>query len=49
MAAGFAGKSITPKPLISIPRRLRPVDVPLDPALAIGKRFGTLVEQTVEA
>jgi hypothetical protein len=24
------------------------VDVPLDPALAIGKRFGTLIEQKVD-
>jgi hypothetical protein len=28
-----------------IPRDCKPVDVPLDPALAIGKRFGTLVAQ----
>jgi alpha-galactosidase len=41
----FAGKYITPKPLISIPAGCEPVDVPLDPALAIGKRFGTLIEQ----
>ncbi len=46
---GFSGKSIAPKPLIAIPPDCRPVDVPLDPALAIGKRFGTLVEQPVEA
>ncbi len=41
----FAGKSITPKPMINIPAGCQPVDVPLDPALAIGKRFSTLVEQ----
>ena len=41
----FAGRSIAPKPVISIPPDCRPVDVPLDPALAIGKRFGTLVTQ----
>jgi alpha-galactosidase len=41
----FAGKRITPKPLISIPPGCEPVDVPLDPALAIGKRFSTLIEQ----
>jgi len=41
----FAGKTITPKPLINIPPGCEPVDVPLDPALAIGKRFGTLIEQ----
>jgi alpha-galactosidase len=41
----FSGKTITPKPLISIPPGCEPVDVPLDPALAIGKRFSTLIEQ----
>jgi alpha-galactosidase len=41
----FEGKTITPKPLINIPPGCEPVDVPLDPALAIGKRFGTLIEQ----
>ncbi len=39
----FAGKAIAPKPVISIPADCRPVDVPLDPALAIGKRFSTLI------
>ncbi len=42
----FEGKAIAPKPAISIPPGCKPVDVPLDPALAIGKRFGTLVTQT---
>ena len=41
----FEGKSIRATPLISIPQDCQPVDVPLDPALAIGKRFSTLVEQ----
>jgi alpha-galactosidase len=41
----FAGKTIAPKPVIAIPPGCQPVDVPLDPALAIGKRFGTLIEQ----
>jgi len=45
---GFAGKSITPRPLISIPPDCQAVDVPLDPALAIGKRFGTLIEHSQE-
>lgn len=45
---GFAGKSITPRPLISIPSDCQAVDVPLDPALAIGKRFGTLIEHSHE-
>jgi alpha-galactosidase len=41
----FEGKSIAPRPVISIPPGCHAVDVPLDPALAIGKRFSTLVEQ----
>ncbi|MDP2999231.1 MAG: alpha-galactosidase [Bryobacterales bacterium] len=44
--AYFAGKAIAPKPVISIPADCTPVDVPLDPALAIGKRFSTLIERT---
>lgn len=45
---GFAGKRVAPKPMISIPPDCQAVDVPLDPALAIGKRFGTLINQTEE-
>jgi alpha-galactosidase len=41
----FAGKRIAQKPAISIPPDCKAVDVPLDPALAIGKRFGKLVAQ----
>jgi alpha-galactosidase len=41
----FEGKTIKPAPTINIPPDCQPVDVPLDPALAIGKRFGTLIEQ----
>jgi alpha-galactosidase len=41
----FEGKSIASRPTISIPADCRPVDVPLDPALAIGKRFSTLIDQ----
>ncbi|MCC7154029.1 MAG: alpha-galactosidase [Bryobacterales bacterium] len=41
----FEGKSIRPAQAISIPPDCQAVDVPLDPALAIGKRFSTLVEQ----
>ncbi len=44
----FEGQSIAPKPTISIPADCKPVDVPLDPALAIGKRFGTLIEQKTD-
>ncbi len=42
------GKKITPKPTINIPKNCKAVDVPLDPALAIGKRFGTLIEQKTD-
>jgi alpha-galactosidase len=41
---GFAGKRIAPRPLSSIPPDCQAVDVPLDPALAIGKRFGAPIE-----
>jgi alpha-galactosidase len=44
----FKGKKIEPKPTINIPKDCKPVDVPLDPALAIGKRFGTLIEQKTD-
>ncbi|UCC22531.1 MAG: alpha-galactosidase [Planctomycetota bacterium] len=44
----FKGKNVAPKPTISIPKDCKPVDVPLDPALAIGKRFGTLIEQETD-
>jgi alpha-galactosidase len=41
----FKGKQIRSAPTISIPAGTRAVDVPLDPALAIHKRFGQLVSQ----
>jgi alpha-galactosidase len=41
----FAGRTIRPTPTISIPPHCRAVEVPLDPALAIHKRFGQLVTQ----
>ena len=41
----FAGKGLHPTPDIEVPPDVRPMDVPLDPALAIGKRFVTLIEQ----
>jgi len=44
----FAGKTIRSVPTINIPADTVAVDVPLDPALAIGKRFGTLIEQKTE-
>ena len=44
----FEGKALKATPIISIPENCAAVDVPLDPALAIGKRFGTLIEQKVD-
>ncbi|MHB0938132.1 MAG: alpha-galactosidase [Armatimonadota bacterium] len=41
----FAGKRLRPTPLISVPADVKPVEAPLDPALAISKRFGTLITQ----
>jgi alpha-galactosidase len=38
----FAGKTLRPLPTISIPKDLKRVDVPADPALAILARFGQL-------
>lgn len=42
----FTGRTIRPAPTISIPHDVKAVDVPLDPALAIHKRFGKLVSQS---
>ncbi|HOF17733.1 MAG TPA: alpha-galactosidase [Phycisphaerae bacterium] len=44
----FEGKSIRPTPTIRIPAGCKPAPVPLDPALAINKRFGTLIAQKTE-
>jgi len=44
----FEGKKITPKPTIDIPADVVPVEVPLDPALAINKRFGDLIARETE-
>ena len=33
---------------LKVPPDCKPVDVPLDPALAIGHRFGKLVEQNTD-
>ncbi|HZZ45007.1 MAG TPA: alpha-galactosidase [Tepidisphaeraceae bacterium] len=44
----FAGRKIRPTPTISIPPDLKPIDVPLDPALAIHKRFGQLITQKTD-
>ena len=44
----FEGKTLTPRPAITIPDGTVGVDAPLDPALAIVHRFGQLAEQKVE-
>jgi alpha-galactosidase len=44
----FDGKALRATPTIFIPSDCIAVHVPLDPALAIGKRFGTLIEQKTE-
>jgi alpha-galactosidase len=44
----FEGKALRPMPKISVPKGVKPAEVPLDPALAIGKRFMTLIEQKTE-
>ncbi len=41
----FAGKKLRPTPAIVIPPDVQRAEVPLDPALAIGKRFTTLITQ----
>jgi alpha-galactosidase len=38
----FKGKRLNAMPTISIPKSVKPVDVPTDPALAIANRFGKL-------
>jgi alpha-galactosidase len=43
----FAGKDLQPTPTIIVPPDVKPVDVPLDPALVIAHRFGKLAEQKV--
>ncbi len=40
----FAGKSLKPVPIISIPPQVKRQEVPLDPALAIANRFGKLAQ-----
>ena len=40
----FAGKDLTAKPVVKIGKSVSPVDVPLDPALAIANRFQELAK-----
>jgi alpha-galactosidase len=44
----FKGRKVRPTPTIHIPKGCKPVAVPLDPALAINKRFGTLIGQKTD-
>ncbi len=41
----FRGKGLRPVPMIDIPDHVKPVEVPLDPALAIVHRFGELARK----
>jgi alpha-galactosidase len=43
----FEGKKLRATPAIKIPKNVKPVEVPLDPALAIAHRFGQLAQQKV--
>ena len=43
----FSGKHLRPTPVIKIPRGVKRVNVPLDPALAIANRFADLAERQV--
>jgi alpha-galactosidase len=44
----FAGKRLTPRRTIRIPKNVKRAEVPLDPALAIANRFQILAEQKTE-
>lgn len=44
---GFANKKLADKPTVKIPKNVKPVDVPVDPALAVANRFGKLAQQKV--
>ena len=43
----FEGKKLKKTPLISIPADVKPVEVPVDPALAVANRFGELASKEV--
>ena len=44
----FEGKKLRPTPTIKVPKQVKRAGVPVDPALAIGKRFMTLIEQKTD-
>jgi len=41
----LAGKQLRPTPMINVPKHVKPVPVPMDPALAVAKRFEALLTQ----
>jgi alpha-galactosidase len=41
----FKGRNLRPTPKVAIPKKVRRVNVPLDPALAIANRFGELAQR----
>ena len=41
----FKGKKLRAVPVIAVPKNVKPVDVPVDPALAIANRFGELAQR----
>jgi len=43
----FAGKKLRATPPVKIPAKLKRVEVPVDPALAIANRFGELAQRKV--
>jgi len=43
----FQGRLPAPRPVIKIPKNVKPVDVPVDPALAVANRFSQLATQKV--
>jgi len=40
----FKGRTLVARPVVKIPKKVAPIDVPLDPALAIANRFGELAK-----
>jgi len=44
----FEGRSLQATPAVKVPRRVKRVEVPLDPALAIANRFGELATRTLQ-
>jgi alpha-galactosidase len=45
----FKGRRLRSTPVVAIPKNVKPVEVPVDPALAIANRFGMLARQETVA